>query len=611
MYNGIAQTPTPIVTDGTNIIRLGDDYTVSHSNNRDSGTATAMITATENGNYTGSRAASYTIVPATLILRAPFIGIAEGASLPTLRHEISGFAAGENESVLTGQPILTTSYTQGMPNGNYEILISPGTLAARNYAFAPVNGNLAVGLLSQSTFSITHTPGARTYGDVFTVSTAGGSTGGTVTFTQTEGIGMVDNGDGTATITVRRIGDISIRAVMAGDDFFEPAVSETITFTTVRRPITVTPIAGQTKVYSGNANTDPVFTFTHSPALHFDDVFTGALRRSPGETAGIPYSYNLGDPNAGGLSAGNGYTLVLGGNAYFRITGRPITDASIATIPHRVFNGNNHEPLPIVTIGTTTLVRNVDYTLAYSNNRNVGEGTVTLTGIGNYAGTTSVTFDITKAPRGNVNAPATLLESVRFREFTVSPMTTNTGQTVQYAISHLHNDTIAESAWSSTIRTFSGRDNRTYYLYTRAGEHGNYETGTHENGGVRVFTISHTAWSATGNMRITDCANGSVDFRVRVNGNWQTIRTFSSTPQTSHSLGISSPNFAPWSIDAVQLRWNADGILIGTRTFAVNNIWFQMNGSDGRLFIRHDFGPYSQTSSDTSGSSNPRTFDIW
>ena len=42
-----------------------------------------------------------------------------------------------------------------------------------------------------------------------------------------------------------------------------------------------------------------------------------------------------------------------------------------------------------------------DYTVSYSNNVNVGTGTITATGMGNYVGTTSVNFTITKASISN------------------------------------------------------------------------------------------------------------------------------------------------------------------------------------------------------------------
>ncbi len=53
---------------------------------------------------------------------------------------------------------------------------------------------------------------------------------------------------------------------------------------------------------------------------------------------------------------------------------------------------------PKVTIknGSTTLVANTDYTVAYSNNINVGTATATITGKGNYTGTVKKTYTITK-----------------------------------------------------------------------------------------------------------------------------------------------------------------------------------------------------------------------
>ena len=55
---------------------------------------------------------------------------------------------------------------------------------------------------------------------------------------------------------------------------------------------------------------------------------------------------------------------------------------------------------PNVTVkdGSTTLTIGTDYTVSYSNNINVGEATVTVKGIGHYAGTKTATFAINKAP---------------------------------------------------------------------------------------------------------------------------------------------------------------------------------------------------------------------
>lgn len=63
--------------------------------------------------------------------------------------------------------------------------------------------------------------------------------------------------------------------------------------------------------------------------------------------------------------------------------------------PQCVYDGAAHEPGIVVTYGSnTTLIPNVDYTVAFTNNLNAGDAEVTVTGIGNYTGTTSRTFKI-------------------------------------------------------------------------------------------------------------------------------------------------------------------------------------------------------------------------
>ena len=62
------------------------------------------------------------------------------------------------------------------------------------------------------------------------------------------------------------------------------------------------------------------------------------------------------------------------------------------------YNGEEQKYEPVVTDGEKTLVKDRDYTLAYSTNdlTGVGTKTVTVTGIGNYAGSKAVSYAIEK-----------------------------------------------------------------------------------------------------------------------------------------------------------------------------------------------------------------------
>ena len=74
-----------------------------------------------------------------------------------------------------------------------------------------------------------------------------------------------------------------------------------------------------------------------------------------------------------------------------------IEEASITGITSKAYTGNAITQELVVKIGDTILEKDIDYTIAYSNNINVGTATVTITGKGNYKGTASVDFKINKA----------------------------------------------------------------------------------------------------------------------------------------------------------------------------------------------------------------------
>lgn len=75
-----------------------------------------------------------------------------------------------------------------------------------------------------------------------------------------------------------------------------------------------------------------------------------------------------------------------------------ISGASIEDVgPFEYDNGNEIKPTPAITLGEKTLENGVDYDLSYADNINVGTATLTATGKGEYQGTVSATFQITKA----------------------------------------------------------------------------------------------------------------------------------------------------------------------------------------------------------------------
>ena len=67
---------------------------------------------------------------------------------------------------------------------------------------------------------------------------------------------------------------------------------------------------------------------------------------------------------------------------------------AIVTVPDVTYTGKAQTPDVTVKVGTKTLKKDTDYTTAYADNTKIGKATVTVTGKGDYKGSTTATFNI-------------------------------------------------------------------------------------------------------------------------------------------------------------------------------------------------------------------------
>ena len=78
----------------------------------------------------------------------------------------------------------------------------------------------------------------------------------------------------------------------------------------------------------------------------------------------------------------------------FSIVPADIATAQVAAIADQTYTGSALAPAPALTFNGSKLAEGTDYTLAYSNNTQAGTATITITGKGNFTGTTTATFKI-------------------------------------------------------------------------------------------------------------------------------------------------------------------------------------------------------------------------
>ena len=90
-------------------------------------------------------------------------------------------------------------------------------------------------------------------------------------------------------------------------------------------------------------------------------------------------------------------TALTAGGETLRFPPKDIAACRIA-VKNRTYTGKSLKPSPQVTDGARELVKGMDYTVAYKNNKKVGLATVIVTGVGDYAGTATATFRI--KPKG-------------------------------------------------------------------------------------------------------------------------------------------------------------------------------------------------------------------
>ena len=158
-------------------------------------------------------------------------------------------------------------------------------------------------------------------------------------------------------------------------------------------------------VASISVTNQPNLKYTSGQALNLDALEVTATFGS-GNTDVITSGYTT-DPENGTIltvadNNGHPVTITYDGQAATTdnliVNQADISSASIAAVgPFEYDNGNEIKPTPAITLGEKLLENGVDYDLSYADNINVGTATLTATGKGEYQGTVSTTFQITKA----------------------------------------------------------------------------------------------------------------------------------------------------------------------------------------------------------------------
>jgi len=361
-YTGSAIEPTLTVTENGTPLALNTDYTVGYTMNTNPGTATATITGM--GNYTGTKDATFTITP---------IDISTGTITAIPDQDYTGAPLQPALTVTVGGQTLTAddytaTYTNNTQPGTADVLVTGkgkygNTLSATfvinpsnfsNVTIATIPNQVYTGVPIEPALSVMNGNTPLTLNTNYTASYSNNTQPGTATVTITG----INGYSGTQTTTFRIVGNNLANTTIAP-----------------LNPIT----------YTGDAI---------QPAL---TVSSGGTALVANRDYSVSYTENTGVGTATATITGMGD---WGGSnsTTFTINQADINSATFAPIPDQGYTGSPVIAPVRLTYAGKPLVLNQDYTLSFTNNTEMGTATATVTGMNNFMGSKSTSFNIVSGP---------------------------------------------------------------------------------------------------------------------------------------------------------------------------------------------------------------------
>ena len=383
-YTGFQIKPTPEVKDGETVLAAGTDFTFEYGENINVATGgTVTVKPAEGSGFTGSKTVSFNIVPKSInatditvdaIADQPYTGsqikpavtVKDGTRSVTLGTADYTTSYGENINVATGGKVTITG------KGNYK--------DSREVTFK----------ITKVDPTVTKAPTGKTdlvyNANPQELVNGGTATGGKIEYS-------IDNGstwsESIPTKTDANENGYPVQWRVTGDENHNTTTPQTINV--------------------------PIQKATLSELILNPESFTyDGTQKKPAETV---KAGELTVPTTGYTIEGNTgtdakeYTAKVTGKGNFKGTAQKKWTINTADISNEddfaasldptsfVYDGTAKEPEVTVTrkSDNAKLTLGTDYTVAYTNNINVGNNTAkaTVTGKGNYKGTRELTFSIT------------------------------------------------------------------------------------------------------------------------------------------------------------------------------------------------------------------------
>ena len=375
-YDGTAKEPAPVVKDGTTTL-ASNYYTCAYLNNVNAGTA--VVTVTGKNGYTFVKSQTFTIKPKTLTAAM----VALSAASFTYNGNVQKPTVTVKDNNASGVSLITSNDYIITNEGGVNVDTYHAVVNGQNNYTGSIDLEFYINRLSLSTATITlATLSSYVYdGMAKTPAVQLVKVGELVVPATAYDVAYASNVNaGTATVTVM---------AKASTNFKD---GNSTTFNIERKDVT------SDMIYLSSENLE----FTGANIKPTVTVKDGTKTLTVG-TATAPQDYLLSNP--GGTAVGTYEVAITGQGNYkgtakkqYSIVAKGATGFTVDEITGTfVYKGAPWTPAVTVKKAETTdvLTEGTDYTVAYTDNTNVGTATVTVTGKGNYSGTRTVNFAIT------------------------------------------------------------------------------------------------------------------------------------------------------------------------------------------------------------------------
>ena len=250
-----------------------------------------------------------------------------------------------------------------------------------------------------------------------------------------------------------------------GDDFYRTITVEEGTES--KDDNTTNPDVGKTDI-SVDAIADQTYTGSALKPEVVVKAGTKVLKKSVDYYVYYRDNTNVGTATAKITGRGNykgSYTTT------FKIVPCAISQVTIREIADKTYSGKKIEPYIKLTYKNKSLKRGMDYTVSYDNNIDVGTATATITGIGNFMGTTAVSFKIVK---GTSKIKVSAISNQTFTGVEITPEvsvkegTKKLTKDVDYKVSYANNINVGIATVTVTgIGSYDGTARKTFRIVSR------------------------------------------------------------------------------------------------------------------------------------------------